>query len=419
MFEKKHSFKILVLLVFFSSALIGTLLPMAEELVIALPGLSTEQQVGIIASVFLIVGASSSLVWAILASKFSRKKLLLIATLEWSIAALLTIFATGFYLLLFFQILAAIGFGSVIPITFSLINDLKEPEERGRAFGIKEMCFILGAGLSQVLAGFLIKYYPWFIPFIVISIGGFTCTFLLFQMTPPERGEKDASDESVKELGTWIRKADFREIADKRSNVLILVFNFILFIGLGAVSQYLIALLKSNADYNFESDIATIFLVIIYVWQIPSGVLLGKLGDKKFKEDVNGRVKVVLMCLLTGGLLYIIGFSLIFNAASPPLIIILFLIITSAGAFFYGGIDPLLQATLGDINTTRTRSTIYSINYLSYTFGRSISELIIVWFYASYGYYQIGFIFLSIWALSSIVLLVPLLKTLPRESPKR
>ncbi len=416
MFEKKHSFQILVLLVFFSSALIGTLLPMAEEIVIALPGITSEGDVGLISSVFLIVGASASFVWAILASRFSRKKLLVIATLEWSIATCLTVFATGFYSLLIFQILAAIGFGSVIPITFSFINDLKEPEERGKAFGIKEMNFVLGVGFSQILAGFLIDYYPWFLPFIVISIGGFICAFLLSKMTPPERGEKDEDPEFSGTTGEWIRREDFQEIAEKRSNILILVFNFVLFIGLGAISQFLITILKSNTDYNFESDIATIFLIIIYVWQIPSGVILGKLGDKRYKSDVNGRVKVVFMCLLLGGLFYVVGFSLAFNSTSPLPIIGLFLVITSAGAFFFGGIDPLMQATLGDINTPRTRSTIYSINYLTYTFGRSISELIMFGIYTWFGYYQLGFILLSIWALSSIIFLLPLLRRLPRET---
>ncbi len=386
---------------------------MAEDLTFV-----TVDEAGVISSVFLIVGACSSLVWALLANKYSRKKLLIIATGEWSIAALLTIFSYDYYSLLTFQILAAIGFGAVIPITFSMIVDLKAPKERGSAFGWKETNYVLGIGFSQILSGFLISYYPWFIPFIVISIGGFFCTFLLFYMIPPQKGEMDQKPDTSDEESTWIRRQDFGEIAKKRSNIFILLFNLVLFIGLGAVSIYLLAILKAPTDYQFSPDTATIFLIIIYVGQIPSGVLLGNLGDKLFKKDINGRIKVVFFCLILGAILYITAFSMDFTASAPIGIIVLFLIIASTGAFFFGGIDPLLQATLGEINTPRTRSTIYSINYLTYTFGRSISGLLLVWMLGGFGKFRIGFVILSIISLSSVVLLIPVLKTLPRESPK-
>ncbi len=412
--RKETSYHIIILLVFFSSALIGTLLPMAEDIPIA-----SQEEVGLISSLFLIVGACCSLIWAILATRFSRKKLLIVATFEWSIFALLTVFATDFYSLLVFQLLTAIGFGAVIPITFSMIVDLKEPEKRGSAFGWKETNYVLGVGFSQVLSGFLIDYYPWFIPFIIISLGGFLCTFLLIKMTPPERGEMDKIYGSSDMSAEWIRREDIREITKRKSNILILTLNFVLFIGLGAISQFLITLLKNNTDYNFESEIATIFLVIIYVNQIPSGLLLGKFGDKRYRNDVNGRIKVVLLCLTLGSILYIIGFSIVFTSSSAISIIVIFLIVASMGAFFFGGVDPLLQATLGEINTPRTRSTVYSLNYLTYTFGRGISELILVAIFVGFGYYRIGFIILSFICLSSIIFFIPLLKTHLKESPRK
>lgn len=417
--RKEHSFNIIILLVFFSSALIGTLLPMAQDLE-ANPLIDvTQAQVELISSLFLIVGACCSLVWAILATRFSRKKLLLIATLEWSICASLTVLATDFLSLLTFQLLTAIGFGAVIPITFSLIVDLKKPEERGFAFGWKETNYVLGIGFAQILSGFLIEHYPWYVPFIVISIGGFACAFLLFSMTPPERGEMDTMTGSSDISGTWIRREDFKEIAKKKSNLLILLFTFALFIGLGAISINLSLMLSSSTDHGFDISTATIFLIIIYIGQIPSGALLGKLSDRRYESDDNARIKVVIMCLMIGASLYIVGFSMAFTFLAPPSIIVLFLIVTSVGAFFFGGIDPLLQATLGEINTSKTRSTIYSLNYLTYTFGRSISLLILMGFFTGFGFFRAGFIILSIACLCCILFLIPLLKTLPRESPKK
>lgn len=188
--EKISSTKILILLTFFSSALFSIITPMAKEITDAL-NLGNEGTVTLINSIFLMVGAISSLFWAILGDKFSRKALLIIATLEWSILILLTIFSTDFYSLLTFQIFTAIGFGAALPLVFSLTVDLVKTEKRGKKFGILSAVYVLGNGLGQALSGFLIDVYPWQTPLIIISIGGFICTGLLFLTDDPQRGTMD------------------------------------------------------------------------------------------------------------------------------------------------------------------------------------------------------------------------------------
>ncbi|TFG06602.1 MAG: MFS transporter, partial [Promethearchaeota archaeon] len=127
---RKHSSSILVLLTLFSSALISIIMPMAKEIAQAL-NIRSEAQVAFINAMFLLVGAFSSLIWAILADKFSRKQMLIIGTSIWSLFTFLTIFSTDFYSLLFFQLIAAIGFGSALPLIFSLTVDIGDIEKRG------------------------------------------------------------------------------------------------------------------------------------------------------------------------------------------------------------------------------------------------------------------------------------------------
>ncbi|MFX0043664.1 MAG: MFS transporter, partial [Candidatus Hodarchaeota archaeon] len=150
--------------------------------------------------------------------------------------------------------------------------------------------------------------------------------------------------------------------------------------------------------------------------QVPSGPLFGKLGDKKYEIDKNGRIKIVLYCLISGSIFYIIAFSLYFisNAFS---IAILFLALALGGAFLFGGIDPLTQATLGEINPPQIRSTIYSLNYLAtITFGRSISLLLLGQFFLIFNnHYSPGYFILSIMALSCTLFIIPILKYLPHD----
>jgi len=392
---------------------------MAKELTLAL-SLGSEEQIAVINSMFLMVAAFSSLIWAVLADKFQRKNLLIVATIEWSIFTLLTIFATDFYSLLIFQLLTAIGFGAALPLTFSLIVDLVASEDRGRKFGVLSAVYVLGNGLGQMLSGFLIDFYAWQVPIFIISISGFFCTGLLFLLIEPERGAMDklnrVSGEIDTDLSYKIKFKDLQKIWRIKSTIGLLILNFVMFISIGAISSFFISMLKN--DFMLSSGLATIFLILVFSSQVISGPLFGKMGDKKRKTDRNGRIKVVLVCLIGGSTLYIIAYSLTF-VSTGIIAAFIFIAIIYIGAFLFGGIDPLTQATLGETNPPQIRSTIYSLNYLAYTFGRSISLLILGQLYLHFNnQYSPGYLILSIMALSCSLLLIPILKYLPKDIEK-
>lgn len=413
---KSKSSRILVLLTLFSSTLFSIITPMSEEISLALN--FKENQVTFINSMFLMVGAVSSLLWAILGDKFSRRILLIISTLEWSVLTLFTIFSTNFLSLLIFQMITAIGFGAALPLIFSLTVDTVDPISRGKKFGELSAIYVLGNGLGQILSGFLIDYYMWQIPILIISVSGFICTGLLFMVEEPLRGGKDVeiiytgANESSPSLGYKISFKDLKQIWRMKSTIWILVLNFTMFIAIGAISSFFISMLKN--DYGISSSLATVFLILVFGSQIPAGPFFGKWGDKKYQTDNKGRFKVVLLCLTSGSILYIAAYTLFFISTELPFVI-LFIILTIGGAFLFGGIDPLTQATLG-INPPQVRSTIYSINYLTYTFGRSISLLLLGQFFIIFNdFYSPGYLILSIIALSCSIFIYPIFKLLPLD----
>jgi len=413
--RKLKSTQILTILTLFSSALFSIITPMSEEISSALS--FSEHQVVFINSMFLIVGAVSSLIWALLGDKFPRRNLLIISTLEWSLFTLFTIFSKDFISLLVFQLITAIGFGATLPLIFSLIIDLADPHNRGKKFGTLSAVYVLGNGLGQILSGFLIDYYVWQIPILIISITGFVCTGLLITVIEPPRGYKDdlykTIDDSALGLNYKIKLIDFKQIWKIKSTMWILLLNFLMFISIGAISSFFISMLKN--DYDVSSTLATGFLILVFGSQVPSGPVIGGFGDKKFEKDKNGRMKVVLFCLLIGSICYIIAFSLFF-ISSAFIFVIFFLLIALIGAFLFGGIDPLTQATLGEINPPQIRSTIYSINFLTYTLGRSISLLILSQFFLLFNnFYSPGYFILAIIALTCTLTLIPILKYLPQD----
>jgi len=151
-----------------------------------------------------------------------------------------------------------------------------------------------------MLSGFLIDYYTWHIPLIIVSISGFLCVILLFTIQEPKRGEKDGHSHEMKEdvvdMSYKIKLEDLKQIWKIKTTISTLCLNFVMFIGIGAVSSFFISMLKN--DFFLSSTVATSFLVIAFGTQIPSGLIFGKLGDKKYQSDKKGRIKVVSICLL-------------------------------------------------------------------------------------------------------------------------
>ncbi|MHA1270345.1 MAG: MFS transporter [Candidatus Helarchaeota archaeon] len=410
---------VLNILVLFSSALISIIVPLRLEITVAI-GLVNESQIDFINAIFLIISAIASIIWAILGDRYSRKRLLIIGTSIWSVFSFITIFAYDFNSLFLFQIITAIGFGSALPLTFSLLIDIVKVEKRATAFGRLSAIYVLGNGIGLVLAS-LSEIETWYIPFIVVSLSGFICIVFLIMM----KGLNIKNRQNLSEIGDdsiglsykmdW---KDLKEIWNRPSILLIIIFNFTMFIGIGAFAPQFTNMLENDYLYiftGFESIIATILMILVYGSQMISGPLIGNLGDKKYVKNKNMRMKLVLYCLVIGSVIDMIAYSLIFNPTNI-IFLVIFLIFLFIGTFLFGGIDPLTQATLGDLSPPQIRSTVYSLNFIAYIFGRSISMILFGFLYLFFGSsYRLSFLVLSTISLICSVFVLIILKTLSKD----
>ena len=413
--RSRNALIVIILLTIDTLALSNFTGPMAKEIAVALN--VAESSIGDIEAIFLLVGAFTSLIWAILGDKFSRKKLLFLATLSWSIFSLLSALAEDYISLLLFQMGVAVGFGGVIPLTYSLTLDLVDAEKRGRILGFLIAANAMGSGFGLILAGQLIESFSFSIPFIVISILGFVAAIQVFFMYEPARGERDVLYEKIDDdslgMSFKINKEDLKEIIKKKSNIWLLLMYFIMFIAVGPTTYFFVSMLRT--DHGFAAGTASIFMVVIYLTQLFGAPFLGNRGDKKYQTNDKGRLIVIIMCFLIGPVFYTIGYILNFTS-EDILMIVLFSIVVSTGSFFVAGIDPLAAATLGDINPPKVRATIFSLSMVAQTVGRAVGIIICGAIFISFGgTYQPGFIVMGIIYLSSVMFVIPLLKTLSSE----
>ncbi|MCP4763763.1 MAG: MFS transporter [archaeon] len=416
--NKKNSFLILILLTIDALALTNLTGPMIELIANGL-NISSKGSIGYIEAIFLLVGAFSSMIWAILGNKYSRKKMLMLATLDWSIFSLLSAFSVDFNSLLFFQILTAIGFGAVIPLTYSITLDLVDAEKRGRMLGLLISANALGSGWGLILGGVVSDFTSWQIPFIIISILGFSSVLEIYFMYNPKRGEMEKLyaeiDDDSLGLSYNINFKDLKEIFNIKSNRWLLILNFFQFLAVGPTTYFFVDMLIT--DHDFSSTIATIFMLIIYCSNLIGAPYFGKIGDDKKLKDETGRIKVILLCFI-GPIFYVIGYSLSFTS-SDLIISLICLCILFFGALFVSGIDPLSSATLGELNPPKVRATIFSLNMVAQTVGRSIGIVIMILIFESSGQiYQIGFILMGILLIVCVLFVIPLKKTLIKDIQK-
>ena len=408
---KKNSFQVLIFLLMSTMALTNLTGPMADNIAFSLG--ASISQIGIVQSLFLIVGAFSSLGWAFIGFKRSRRSLLVVATCFWSLFTLVSGLSIEFYSFLTFQVLAAIGYGAIIPLSFSLSLDLVEVERRARSLGFLIAASVFGAGMGIILASFSVDYFSWKSPFIFLGfLGIFTVIFLSFILDPKEIKNRADTTNSSLTVSYRLNVKDLRTIFSVKSNKYLFLLSFMSFVAIGPITYFFVSFLKTDHGFSGNSGIASIMQTAINTTQLFGAPYIGKLADKKNQSSNMGRLKVIQACILIGPLFFFFGYLLIFNPMDV-LLVILFLIFLSLGAFFISGIDPLSAATLGDQNSQRTITTVYSFNTITQTLGRStgifiVSALLLL----NDGFYQGSFIFMSLIFLGCGAILIPLYKTL-------
>ncbi|MET0280011.1 MAG: MFS transporter [Steroidobacteraceae bacterium] len=142
----------------------------------------TQAQIGDIAAAFSFAWAIAGLGMGTISDRFGRRKtILVIATLVFSIASVLSGLATGFAALLGARMLMGIAEGGIMPITQTLIAADVAPERRGLAHGIAQNvgANFLANFLGPIVVVAIALAVGWRHAFMIVAIPGFVMALLL------------------------------------------------------------------------------------------------------------------------------------------------------------------------------------------------------------------------------------------------
>ncbi len=167
----------------------------------------------------LLMGFSFALFYTILgiplariADSKSRRGLIVVGILVWSVMTAMCGIARHYWQLLMFRIGVGVGEAALSPAAYSMIADYFPPERRSSAMSVYSMGIFLGSGIAFLLGGLVIQYaaaqgavslpligdvHPWQLVFLLLGATGIVFSLAFFFVREPARQGTVAGQDSL------------------------------------------------------------------------------------------------------------------------------------------------------------------------------------------------------------------------------
>lgn len=177
--------------------------PIKEELKL------TDQQLGLLGgAAFAVLYSTLGVPIARLAEHRSRKTIISIAVVIWSVMTALCGTAGGYAPLFAFRIGVGVGEAGASPPSHSMIADYFPAHRRSTALAVYSIGINLGVLIGAAVGGWLAKSFGWRAAFVWVGLPGLVLAALAqFTLREPPRGHSDAAERPP-------QLADTGEVAD-------------------------------------------------------------------------------------------------------------------------------------------------------------------------------------------------------------
>ena len=263
-------------------------------------------QMGAVTTGALLVGTFLYPVWGWLYDRFSRAKLLSLASLIWGSTTWLAAIAPTYPL--FVAARASTGIDdSSYPGIYSLIGDYFKPSQRGKIYGLLQLTSPIGYLIGMVMALFLGGVIGWRNIFIITgSLGIVMAVVMYFGLKEAPRGQSEPEMEGMEEITThrfeWKKAVDVVKI---RTMWMIFIQGFFGVIPWNVITYWFFVYLERERGYDSGAILMTMApAVIIMAIGYPVG---GALGDWLFKKTKRGRIIIATFGVIMGALLLYIN----------------------------------------------------------------------------------------------------------------
>ena len=329
----------------------------------------TLTQVGAFSTGALIVGALFYPLWGYLYDRFSRAKLLALASAIWGATTWLNGIAPNYSSFLVTRSSTGVD-DSSYPGLFSLIADYFDPKVRGKIYGIIQLTQPLGYLIGMMLALLLGGVIGWrSVFFITGSLGLVLAVLIFFGVRETPRGQSEPELAGVAEIASYrFNWAAVRDIFRKRSMWLIFLQGFFGVFPWNVITYFFFLYLANERGYSDSENLMTMVpAVLALAAGYPIG---GMLGDWLFKRTLRGRVIIGTVGVVLGAVF--MGLTL----SVPLQDKLLFGVLLCLTAVFMPFASPNVISTVYDITLPEIRSSASAIENFIESGGAALAPLI-------------------------------------------
>ncbi|MEV4661714.1 MFS transporter [Micromonospora echinofusca] len=144
---------------------------------------------------YTLVFAGLLFTFGVLGDRAGRKRFLLIGLVLFGLASVLSAYAQSPAQLIAARALMGVGGAAIMPVTLSIISNVFDPRERGRAIGVWAGAVGLAVAIGPILGGALLEHYWWGSVFLinapVVVLGVVLVALLVPESRDPDPGRVD------------------------------------------------------------------------------------------------------------------------------------------------------------------------------------------------------------------------------------
>jgi MFS family permease len=370
-------------------------------------GIGTKEM-GFIQSGSLLVAALLYPLWGFLYDRFSRAKLLGIASFIWGSTTWLSAVAPKYPSFLGARAASGID-NSSYPGLYSLIADYFIPTMRSKIYGVLQLAQPLGYLLGMILALTLGGMTGWRNLFIATGAAGIALGFVIFfGVREAPRGNSEPEMAGLENVGVFrFDKKLALGLFRKRSLLLLFAQGFVGVFPWNVITTWFLYYLETERGYTETERLLTMAPAILI---LAGGYFLGGLlGDAMFQRTPRGRLIICLAGVLSGTLFLWLTMSV---PANDKLLFFVLLCLTALVIPFS---SPNIVSTVYDVTVPEVRSTALAVQYLIENGGAAAAPALAGFLAEQYG---MGSSILAIctvaWALCSL-LLVGAVHLIPKD----
>ncbi len=342
--------------------------PLTSRIMESFAGI-TMTQMGAVSTGALVVGAIFYPLWGYLYDRFSRPRLLAMASLLWGATTWLNAISPTYPFFLITRASTGIDDASY-PGIYSLVADYFGPRTRGKIYGLLQLTMPIGYLLGMVMGLMLGGIIGWRSVFYITGSLGIAVAFLVyFGVREAPRGQAEPELENIPELsGYRFRWSVAKDLFKKPSLNLLFIQGFFGVFPWNVITFWFFVYLEKERFYSEDTILITMVpAVLVLALGYPLG---GALGDALFRRTPRGRLIVSTLGVVIGAvLMYFLMQVPLENTTG-------FMVMLCLTALFIPFASANVISTVYDVTLPEVRSTAVAVENFIESAGAALAPLI-------------------------------------------